>query len=337
MMYDLVIIGSGPAGLSASIYAKRAGLNAVTLEQNPMSGGQVLNTYEVDNYLGLPGINGFDLGMKFREHADKLGCEFMEASVQEIRQAKMQGQEGKKIGAEKSEMKAASLWEHDEWTSGFSVVTDQGEIKTKTILAATGATHAKLGIPGEEELTGMGVSYCATCDGAFFRGKVTAVIGGGDVAVEDAVFLARACEKVYLIHRRDELRAAAVLQKEVMSLPNVEILWDTVAKKIEGTDKVQALVLENVKTGENRTLPVDGVFVAVGIIPSGDILKGMVKQDESGYVLAGEDCMTSVSGVFAAGDIRKKKLRQVVTAVADGANAVTSVLEYLNSVKSFEI
>lgn len=337
MMYDLVIIGSGPAGLSASIYAKRAGLNAVTLEQNPMSGGQVLNTYEVDNYPGLPGINGFDLGMKFREHADKLGCEFMEASVQEIRQAKMQGQEGKKIGAEKSEMKAASLWEHDEWTSGFSVVTDQGEIKTKTILAATGATHAKLGIPGEEELTGMGVSYCATCDGAFFRGKVTAVIGGGDVAVEDAVFLARACEKVYLIHRRDELRAAAVLQKEVMSLPNVEILWDTVAKKIEGTDKVQALVLENVKTGENRTLPVDGVFVAVGIIPSGDILKGMVKQDESGYVLAGEDCMTSVSGVFAAGDIRKKKLRQVVTAVADGANAVTSVLEYLNSVKSFEI
>lgn len=333
MMYDLVIIGSGPAGLSASIYAKRAGLNAVTLEQNPMSGGQVLNTYEVDNYPGLPGINGFDLGMKFREHADKLGCDFMEASVQEIRQAKMQGQEGKKIGAEKSEMKAASLWEHDEWTSGFSVVTDQGEIKTKTILAATGATHAKLGIPGEEELTGMGVSYCATCDGAFFRGKVTAVIGGGDVAVEDAVFLARACEKVYLIHRRDELRAAAVLQKEVMSLPNVEILWDTVAKKIEGTDKVQALVLENVKTGENRTLPVDGVFVAVGIIPSGDILKGMVKQDESGYVLAGEDCMTSVSGVFAAGDIRKKKLRQVVTAVADGANAVTSVLEYLNSVK----
>lgn len=333
MMYDLVIIGSGPAGLSASIYAKRAGLNAVTLEQNPMSGGQVLNTYEVDNYPGLPGINGFDLGMKFREHADKLGCEFMEASVQEIRQAKMLEQEGKKTGTEKSEMKAASLWEHDERNSGFSVVTDQGEIKTKTILAATGATHAKLGIPGEEELIGMGVSYCATCDGAFFRGKVTAVVGGGDVAVEDAVFLARACEKVYLIHRRDELRAAAVLQKEVMSLPNVEILWDTVAKKIEGTDKVQALVLENVKTGENRTLSVDGVFVAVGIIPSGDILKGMVKQDESGYVLAGEDCMTSMSGVFAAGDIRKKKLRQVVTAVADGANAVTSVLEYLNGVK----
>ena len=151
--------------------------------------------------------------------------------------------------------------------------------------------------------------------------------------MEDAIFLARACEKVYLIHRRDELRAAAVLQKEVMSLPNVEILWDTVAKKIEGSDKVQALVLENVKTGENKVLAVDGVFVAVGIIPSGDVLKGLVKQDENGYVLAGEDCMTSMSGVFAAGDIRKKKLRQVVTAVADGANAVTSVLEYLNGVK----
>ncbi len=332
-MYDLVIIGSGPAGLSASIYAKRAGLNAVTLEQNPMSGGQVLNTYEVDNYPGLPGINGFDLGMKFREHADKLGCEFMEAAVQEIKTVEAARQEANQKEEGKAEMKAASLPENRKMDSGFIVATDQEEIKTRTILAATGAAHAKLGVPGEEELTGMGVSYCATCDGAFFRGKVTAVVGGGDVAVEDAIFLARGCEKVYLIHRRDELRAAAVLQKEVMSLPNVEILWDTVAKKIEGSDKVQALVLENVKTGENKVLAVDGVFVAVGIIPSGDILKGLVKQDENGYVLAGEDCMTSMSGVFAAGDIRKKKLRQVVTAVADGANAVTSVLEYLNGVK----
>ncbi len=332
-MYDLVIIGSGPAGLSASIYAKRAGLNAVTLEQNLMSGGQVLNTYEVDNYPGLPGINGFDLGMKFREHADKLGCEFMEAAVQKIELAETTLQKAEQKDERKAEMKAASLPENKGADSGFIVLTDQGEIKARTVLAATGATHAKLGIPGEEELTGMGVSYCATCDGAFFRGKVTAVVGGGDVAVEDAIFLARACEKVYLIHRRDELRAAAVLQKELMSLPNVEILWDTVAKKIEGSDKVQGVVLENVRTGESRMLSVDGVFVAVGIIPAGDILKGMVKQDESGYVLAGEDCMTSVSGVFAAGDIRKKKLRQVVTAVADGANAVTSVLEYLNGVK----
>lgn len=314
-MYDVVIIGSGPAGLSASIYAKRAGLKAVTLEQNPMSGGQVLNTYEVDNYPGLPGINGFDLGMKFREHADKLGCEFQEASVQAVR----------KSGAA-AEIKAASLEEEAE---GFVVVTDQGEIHTKTVLAAMGATHAKLNIPGEEELAGMGVSYCATCDGAFFKGKVTAVIGGGDAAVEDAIFLARGCEKVYLIHRRDELRAADVLQKEVMALSNVEILWDTVAEQIEGEDMVEALLVKNVKTGEKTKLPVDGVFVAVGIIPSGEILRGMAKQDEKGYLIAGEDCATSTPGIFAAGDVRKKKLRQVVTAVADGANAVTSILDYL--------
>lgn len=313
-MYDVVIIGSGPAGLSASIYAKRAGLKAVTLEQNPMSGGQVLNTYEVDNYPGLSGINGFDLGMKFREHADKLGCEFQEASVQAVM----------KSGA--AEIKAASLEKEAE---GFVVVTDQGEIHTKTVLAAMGATHAKLNIPGEEELAGMGVSYCATCDGAFFRGKVTAVIGGGDVAVEDAIFLARGCKKVYLIHRRDELRAADVLQKEVMSLPNVEILWDTVAEQIEGEDMVEALSIKNVKTGEKTKLPVDGVFVAVGIVPSGEIFRGMVRQDEKGYLIAGEDCVTSMPGIFAAGDVRKKKLRQIVTAVADGANAVTSILDYL--------
>lgn len=316
-MYDVVIIGSGPAGLSASIYAKRAGLNAVTLEQNPMSGGQVLNTYEVDNYPGLPKINGFDLGMKFREHADRLVCEFKEAVVQEIKPV------------EEAETKAASVSENEKWHSGFTVITDQGEIRTRTVLAAMGAVHAKLGIPGEEEFAGMGVSYCATCDGAFFRGKVTAVVGGGDVAVEDAVFLARTCEKVYLIHRRDELRAAAVLQKEVMALPNVEILWNTVAGKIDGEEQVQTLHIENVNTGECRELSVDGVFIAVGIIPSGDILEGMVEKDEKGYILAGEDCITSMPGVFAAGDVRKKKLRQVVTAVADGANAVTSVLEYL--------
>lgn len=332
-MYDVVIIGSGPAGLSASIYAKRAGLNAVTLEQNPMSGGQVLNTYEVDNYPGLPGINGFDLGMKFREHADKLGCEFKEASVQAIRKAGVpvlkneEGQSGKTGKTLDAEVKAASI--EEKANQGFVVVTDQGEIKTKTILAAMGATHAKLGVPGEEEFTGMGVSYCATCDGAFFRGKVTAVVGGGDVAVEDAIFLARGCEKVYLIHRRDELRAADVLQKEVMALPNVEILWDTVAEQIEGEDQVQALAIKNVKTGEQKKLQVDGVFIAVGIIPAGDLLEGVATRDEKGYLIAGEDCVTSTPGIFAAGDVRKKKLRQVVTAVADGANAITSVLDYL--------
>lgn len=316
-MLDVVIIGSGPAGLSAAIYAKRAGLEAVTIEKNPMSGGQVLNTYEVDNYPGLPGINGFDLGMKFREHADKLGCEFKTASVLGI---KMQ-QEAE------PELRAAS--EAGEAESGFLVETDEGVLHTKTVIAAMGAGHAKLNIPGEEEFAGVGVSYCAACDGAFFRNKVTAVIGGGDVAVEDAIFLARACEKVYLIHRRDELRAAKILQEEVMSLPNVEILWDTAAEEITGKEQVETVVLKNVKSGEIRNLNVDGVFIAAGIIPDSEILKGIVSCDEKGYVIAGEDCATDTPGIFAAGDIRGKKLRQIITAAADGANAVTAALEYL--------
>ncbi len=335
IMYDVVIIGSGPAGISASVYAKRAGLKAVTLEQNPMSGGQVLNTYEVDNYPGLPGINGFDLGMKFREHADKLSCEFKEGTVLSIKKEIFEGGAealGEQQKASEGELKAAS---HEvtrrKEAPGFTVITDQGEIRTKTVLAAMGATHAKLGIPGEKEFSGMGVSYCATCDGAFFRGKVTAVIGGGDVAVEDAIFLARGCEKVYLIHRRDELRAADILQRELMALPNVEILWDTVAEQIEGDGQVKALLVKNVKTGRQQKLSVDGVFVAVGIIPSSEIMKDLVDFDEKGYLIAGEDCAASEPGVFAAGDVRTKRLRQVVTAVSDGANAITSILDYLVS------
>ena len=306
-MFDVVIIGSGPAGISASIYAKRAGLKALTLEQNPLSGGQVLNTYEVDNYPGLSGITGFDMGMKFREHADKLGCEFQNAAVSRVR----------KVSAGEE--------------SGFILETSEGEIFTRTVVAAMGAVHAKLQVPGEEEFAGKGVSYCATCDGAFFRGKMTAVVGGGDVAVEDAIFLARSCEKVYLIHRRDELRAADILQKELKALPNIEILWNTVVKEISGEEKAQSLTLEDTRTGVRRSLAADGVFIAVGIVPSGDLMKDMVDHDEQGYFLAGEECATSVPGIFVAGDLRKKKLRQVVTAVADGANAIASVLDYLRS------
>ncbi len=320
-MYDVVIIGSGPAGLSASVYAKRAGLNAVTIEKQPMSGGQILNTYEVDNYLGLPGSNGFDMGMKFRDHADRLGCKFMTAAVLAIRRE----------GEEKAVLRAASVSDDAGQIpeTGFVIETDDGILHTKTVVAAMGAVHAKLGIPGEEELSGKGVSYCATCDGAFFRGRVTAVIGGGDVALEDAAFLARSCEKVYLIHRRDEFRAARILQDEVRSLPNVEIIYDTVAEKIEGEDQVRGLLLKNVKTNETRELFVDGVFIAVGILPDSALVKETVACDRAGYVLAGEDTVTDVPGIFAAGDIRNKKLRQIVTAVADGANAISSVSEYL--------
>lgn len=323
-MYDVVIIGSGPAGLSAAVYAKRAGLNALTIEQNPVSGGQVLNTYEVDNYLGLPGINGFDLGMKFREHADKLGCELKTAVVLGVRRER----DGAAV------LKAASVSEKEkDGETGFVIETEEGMLRTRTVVAAMGAVHAKLGIPGEEEFSGAGVSYCATCDGAFFRGKVTAVIGGGDVAAEDAVFLARGCRKVYLIHRRNELRAAGILQEEVKSLPNVEIIWDTVAEEIYGDGRTEGLSLKNVKTGEKRKLPVDGVFIAAGIVPESGLLREMADCDEKGYLLAGEDCATSVPGIFAAGDIRKKQLRQIVTAVADGACAVQSVQEYLNRLK----
>ncbi len=307
-MYDLIIIGSGPAGLSAAVYAKRAGLNMLIIEKNPVSGGQIIDTYEVDNYLGIPGVNGFDLAMKFREHADKLGAEFVDATVSSV-----------KIKDAGSDTKAPV----------YEVVTDAGEYETHTVILATGAHHSKLGVPGEEELTGKGVSYCATCDGAFYKGKITAVNGGGDVAVEDAIYLSRFAEKVYLIHRRNELRAAKILQDEMLALPNVEVIWDSVVKEINGDGKVASVHVENVKTKEEKDVTVDGIFVAIGIHPSTDLFADLVECDEQGYIVAGEDGTTSVPGIFVAGDCRKKRLRQIVTAVADGANAVTAVQDFL--------
>ena len=307
-MYDLIIIGSGPAGLSAAVYAKRAGLNMIIIEKNPVSGGQIIDTYEVDNYLGIPGVNGFDLAMKFREHADKLGTEFVDATVAGIECVR-----------EATDTQAPI----------YKVKTDNGDYEAHTVILATGAHHSKLGIPGEEEYIGKGVSYCATCDGAFYRGKVTAVNGGGDVAVEDAIFLSRFCSKVYLIHRRDELRATKILQDELFGIENIEVIWDSVVKEIKGEDKVTTLKIENVKSKEESDLNVDGIFVAIGIHPSTDLFADIVKCDENGYVIANEDGATSTSGIFVAGDSRKKRLRQIVTAVADGANAVTSVQDYL--------
>lgn len=305
-MYDLIIIGSGPAGLSAAVYGKRAGLKLLVLEKNPMSGGQVLNTYEVDNYLGMPGIGGFDMGMKFKEHAEKLGVEFKEAEVTRI------------------EDRGESKLLH----------TTEGDLETKSLILAMGAQHAKLGVEGEEELSGMGVSYCATCDGAFFKDKVTAVVGGGDVAVEDAIFLARLCKKVYLIHRRDELRAARILQEALFALPNVEVLWNTTVEKIRGTELVEELVIRTAGEEQEKSLSVSGVFIAVGILPDTGLCKDLVSCDERGYILAGEDTVTSRPGMFAAGDARKKPLRQIITAVADGANAATAASEYLFSLQS---
>lgn len=301
MIYDVIIIGSGPAGLSAAIYGQRARLKTLVLEKQPMSGGQILNTYEVDNYPGLPGMGGFELGMKLRGHADEMGAEFNESEVEKIESD--------------GEIKV--------------VTTNKGTFQTKTVIYATGATHRKLKVPGEEELTGMGVSYCATCDGAFFKNKVTAVVGGGDVALEDALFLARGCEKVYLIHRRDELRGAKVLQERVFETKNIEIIWNSSVTAINGKDQVSEIVVHNKETNTDTTMKVDGIFIAVGIVPNSEKAEGVAELDKQGYIIAGEDTKTNKAGIFAAGDVRTKQLRQVITAASDGANAITSVEKYL--------
>lgn len=300
-IYDILIIGAGPAGLSAAIYAARARLSCLVLETSSTGGGQVLTTYEVDNYPGLPGISGYDLGTQMQEHAVKLGVQFETDRVTEL--------------LNEGSTKVA--------------VTQKGRYEARSILIATGAVHAKLGVPGEEELAGMGVSYCATCDGAFFRNKTVAVVGGGDVAVEDAIFMARVCKKVYLIHRRDSLRAARILQDSLMEQANVEIIWDTVATGISGEKIVEKLALRQVKTEESRELEVQGVFIAVGIRPNTEVFHPLLNMNKGGYIEAGEEGLTNIPGIFVAGDARTKQLRQIVTAVADGANAVTSIQNYL--------
>lgn len=300
-MYDLIIIGSGPAGMTAAIYGARAELDMIVIEKNFMSGGQVINTYEVDNYPAMPGISGIDLSMKMREHCDNLGVNFVTDEVTGIEDQ----------GATKV------------------VKTAGGTYEAKTVLIASGADHSRLGIPGEDTFAGKGVSYCATCDGAFFRNKTVAVIGGGNVAVEDAIYLANLCEKVYVVHRRDELRAEKVLQKKLLSLENVEMVWNSNGVRIEGENKTQRLIVKNKISEEERTLEVDGVFVAVGIVPNADPFHGIADQDAAGYFIAGEDGATSTPGIFAAGDIRAKALRQIITAAGDGANAINGIQQYL--------
>ena len=308
MIYDLLIIGSGPAGMGAAIYAVRAGLKAAVIDRSPVSGGQVQSTYEVDNYLGLPGLSGGDLSDRFRQHTDRLGVQFITADV---------------CGIESGAGQQAV----------YTVHTDQSDFQARTIILATGASHSLLGVPGEKELMGMGVSYCATCDGAFYRNSTAAVVGGGDVAVEDAIFLAGICKKVYLVHRRDRLRAAESLQKRLLSLENVEVLWNSEVKEIVGGEMVEGISVYDNKNKQQLQLEVEGVFIAVGIVPDTDIFRGLVDMDEKGYVIADETCVTSRKGIFAAGDIRKKAMRQIITAVADGANAVHSAHEFLNAEK----
>lgn len=302
MIYDVIIIGAGPAGLAAGIYGKRAGFDILILDTSSISGGQILNTYEIDNYPGFPGASGQEVADAMRQHCDKLGVEFARGRVTSIIDN----------GATKD------------------LVTKKNTYTAKSIIIATGASNKKLGCPGEEELSGMGVSYCATCDGAFFKEKQVAVVGGGDVALEDAIYLSRFCTKVYLIHRRDEFRGAKVLQDQVKSTDNIEIIYDTVVNSINGTQSVESITVQNTKTDSSSELKVDGIFIAVGTVPNTQILSGLVQMDDKGYVIADETCKTSCPGVFVAGDVRTKPLRQVLTATADGANAITSIQKYFS-------
>ncbi|MBR5406168.1 MAG: FAD-dependent oxidoreductase [Lachnospiraceae bacterium] len=313
-IYDLIIVGAGPAGLTAAIYARRAELKVLLIERNYISGGQIINTYEIDNYPGMPGLSGMDLATKMSEHADKYEPGKVTADITAL---ELDGDIKK-------------------------VVTDKGTYESRALILATGNSPGKLGVRGEEELAGMGVSYCATCDGAFFKNRTVAVVGGGDVAVEDAIFLARGCKKVYIIHRRDELRAAKTLRTALFACDNVEPVWNSVVKEISGTDMVEKVIVTNVKDGSETELLVNGVFIAVGNVPNASYIKGgqdpdalkpgELLLDAKGYVIAGEDCASNIPGVYAVGDLRSKPLRQVVTAVADGANAVYSVEKYLAGV-----
>ncbi len=301
MKYDLAIIGAGPAGLSAALYAVRAGLSVKLLETNYMPGGQILLTDEVDNYLGLGGTNGFELGMKFKEHVEKLGVTAQIAEVISINKA------------------------DDE----FVIQCKKEDINAKTVLIATGAVNRKLEVKGEEEFTGKGVFYCATCDGAFYKDKAVAVIGGSYNAVEEAMFLSNICKDVYVVHRRDKLRVGAYLEEKLAACKNVKVIWDSTVEEIVGEDKVKSVMLKNKNTGDINEVLVDGVLVAIGTVPKNDIIKDLVKLDDYGYVIADETCKTSLDGLYVAGDLRTKQLRQVVTAVADGANAVTSAWNYI--------
>ena len=296
-MYDILIIGSGPAGLSAAIYAKRANYKVAVIEKEYAGTGQIAESNKVDNYLGIPGISGFDLGEKFRSHADDFGVEFIDKEVIAIHQ------------------------ENDKrWKVVYDDKTDE---MTKTVIYAAGATPRKIGAKGEETFIGRGVSFCAICDGSFFKEKKVAVVGGGDTAVDDALLLSDIANKVYLVHRREEFRASKSSVELLKKKENVEFILNSTVKEIVGDKCVEEIILS-----DGKKLEVQGVFEAVGTIPTTKIVSGIVELDNEGYIVADETGKTSKEGFFAAGDVRTKKLRQVATAVSDGANAVYSVEEF---------
>lgn len=316
-MYDIIIIGSGPAGLSAAIYAKRANLNVAVAEKEYEGTGQIAESGNVNNYLGLPNINGYDLGEKFREHAVSLNVEFIEKEAVEIE------------AVQNDECAAESAI--------YRVKFDDDMIEeARALIYTAGAYPRKAGVPGEAEYTGKGVSYCAICDGAFYKGKTVAVLGGGDTALDDALYLADICEKVYLVHRRDSFRGAQSTVELLKQKENVELVLNETVTEIYGEKKPTGIKLKS-----GRELALDGVFVAYGSVPQSKLIKNLVQLDERGYVVAGEDGITYAAtkkadddrriqpGLYVAGDVRTKTLRQVVTAVSDGANAATTAAEYL--------
>lgn len=303
---DTVIIGGGPAGYSAALYCTRAGLSTVIVEKMT-PGGQMATTTQIDNYPGFDeGVDGFELGDRMRKGAERFGAKTHYAEVTGV-----------------------SLEENPK-----KIATTNGDLYAKTVVIATGAAPRELGIADEQRFRGKGVGYCATCDGMFFRGKTVAVNGGGNTAVEDALFLSKLCEKVYLIHRRDTLRASRAEAQALEKAPNVEFLWNKVVTGLEGADKLEKIVLQDTVTKDTTTLDAQGLFVAIGRVPSTELFKDVLKTDAFGYIEADETTRTSIPGVFAVGDVRTKPLRQVVTAVGDGAVASKYIEEYITMEES---
>jgi len=302
--YEVIIIGGGPAGLTAGLYTSRAGLKSLLVERGPL-GGQMVNTTLVENYPGFPeGIAGSELGSLMHRQALRYGLEVVTAEVTSI----AQGQ-------------------------SYGVATTEGSFEVGAIIIAAGSEYRKLGVAGEERLAGRGVSYCATCDGFFFRGREVAVVGGGDTAITDALELSQLASKVYVIHRRDQLRAGQVLQERAFAHPKLEFIWSMVVEEVLGEKVLEGLKLRNVETGQQSILKVDGVFVAIGLTPNSQSFFNILETDDAGYIVTDETMTTSAPGIFAAGDIRRNSPRQIAAAVGDGATAALSTFKYLQEIR----